>query len=131
MRGAGGTEGGLGRFFLGFVMLVAGGYLLLRSIGVSSSFHLGHGLYSVWGFQLTGGMVLVPFIFGIGIIFYNGKNLVGWALLLGSLIMLLFGVITSIRFSFRSMSAFDLLVILVLFFGGMGLFISSLKKSGT
>jgi hypothetical protein len=32
MRGAGGTSGGIGTFFLGLGMLVVGGYLLLTRV---------------------------------------------------------------------------------------------------
>lgn len=131
IKGAGGTEGGVGRFFLGLVMMIAGGYLFLNSIRVTQSFHLGYGLYRIGGFNLTGGMVLVPFIFGIGMVFYNSKNYIGWILAVGSLIMLAFGVITSISFRFSHMSAFELIVILVLFIGGIGIFLSSLRRFET
>ena len=72
-------------------------------------------------------MVLIPFIFGVGMIFYDAKNILGWFLGIGSLIMLFFGIISSINFRFSPMSAFDLLTILVLTVGGAGLFLSSLK----
>ena len=73
-------------------------------------------------------MVMIPFMFGVGIIFYNSKNLLGWILALGAITALIFGVISSIRFSFRTMTSFDLIVILVLSIGGLGLFLRSLKK---
>lgn len=130
LKGAGGTEGGIGTFFIGLAMMIGGGYLLLSAIQVSNHFSLGYGLYSLGGFRLTSGMVMIPFIFGVGIIFYNSKNFLGWILAIGSLIMLIFGVITSINFRMRSMSAFDLIVILVLLVGGIGLFLSSLRKIG-
>lgn len=127
MRGAGGTEGGVGSFLVGLVMLIAGGYLFLSAIHVSNHFHLGYRLYSVGGFGLTSGMVLVPFIFGIGMVFYNARNPLGWILAIGGLVMLGFGVIASINFRFKSMSAFELITILVLLLGGLGLFLRSLK----
>lgn len=127
MRGAGGTEGGVGSFLIGLVMLIAGGYLFLSSIHVSNHFHLGYRLFSVGGFGLTSGMVLIPFIFGIGMVFYNSKNPLGWVLAIGSLVMLGFGVISSINFRLQSMSAFNLITILVLLIGGLGLFLRSLK----
>lgn len=126
-QGAGGTDGGTGRFLLGFIMLCAGAYLFFRSVMVTTHFGLGYGLFSFSGFQITGGMVMVPLIFGVGIIFYNSRNLAGWFLAGGSLVALIAGVIASINFSMRNMSAFDLIVIFVLFFGGLGLFLSSLK----
>lgn len=127
MRGAGGTSGGLGQFFIGLIMLCSGFYMLLNSIIITSHFGLGMRLYNVGGYGVSTGMIMIPFMFGIGMVFYNAKNLLGWLLTLGSLSALIFGVISSIRFSFRSMSAFDLIVILVLAIGGLGLFLRSLK----
>ena len=109
-------------------MLVAGGYLFFNSIRITHSFSFGRALWSPGGFNITSGLVLVPFIFGIGMIFYNAKNIIGWILAGGSLVMLGFGVISSIQFRMSSMSAFSLLMILALFIGGLGLFLSSLRS---
>ncbi len=126
-RGAGGTQGGVGRFFLGLAMMIAGGYLFLSSIKIVNNFSLGYSLYRMGGLNLTSGLVLVPFIFGVGLIFYNAKNLIGWLLATASLIMLVFGVIASIDFRLAPMSAFELMTILVLAVGGLGVFLSSLQ----
>jgi len=131
MKGAGGTSGGLGQFFIGLIMMCGGFYMLLNAIHVSSNFGMGMRLYgfSAMGgqYNITSGMVIIPFMFGIGLIFYNGKSIIGWLLSIGSITALVFGVISSIRFSFRSMTSFDLIVILVLAMGGLGLFLRSLK----
>jgi hypothetical protein len=129
--GAGGTKGGIGRFFIGLIMIVAGGYLFLNAIHVTNHFHLGYSMYSFGGFRLTSGMVLLPFIFGVGMIFYNSKNIFGWGLAIASIVMLGFGIISSIQFRLRGMSAFELIVILILFVGGIGLFLSSLRNFDT
>jgi len=131
MKGAGGTSGGLGSFFIGLIMMCGGFYMLLNAINVTSSFGMGMRLYgfSAMGgqYNITSGMVMFPFMFGVGLIFYNGKNILGWLLAIGSITGLIFGVISSIRFSFRAMTSFDLIVILVLAVGGLGLFLRSLK----
>jgi hypothetical protein len=131
MKGAGGTSGGLGHFFIGLIMMCGGFYMLLNAITVSSSFGMGtrvYGMSAMGGnFSITSGMIMIPFIFGVGLIFYNGRNILGWILSIGSITGLIFGVISSIRFSFRSMTSFDLIVILVLAIGGLGLFLRSLK----
>ena len=126
-RGAGGTDGGTGAFILGLIMIVAGGYLLLNSIVVRPTFGLGMGIFSVRGVQVTTGMVLIPFIFGVGLIFYNSRNWAGWALAVGSIIAMVAGVIANIRLQMTGMSIFDLLMIFILLFGGIGLFIRSLR----
>ena len=134
MRGAGGTPGGLGQFFLGLIMMCGGFYLLLNSIAVVTHFGLGARLFgfSAFGssFSITGGMILIPFMFGVGMIFFNGKSIPGWVLVVGSMTALIFGVISSIHFRFKAMSAFELIVILVLAIGGLGLFLRSLKTLG-
>jgi hypothetical protein len=79
------------------------------------------------GFGVNSGMVMIPFIVGVGIIFYNSKNMLGWLLTAGALTALIFGVISSIQFRFRPMSSFDLITIRVRCFGGLGMFLRSLK----
>lgn len=128
LQGAGGTRGGTGRFFIGLAMMAAGGYLFLHAIRVTHPFHFGYSMFSIGGFHLTTGMTLVPFVFGIGIIFYNSRNILGWLLSCASLVMLGFGVIASVQFRLRHMSAFELLMILTLLIGGVGLFLSSLRN---
>lgn len=121
-------EGGAAALLLGFVMMCAGGYLLLESIVVSQSYFLGVGLYHMGGMPVTGGMILVPLIFGVGIIFYRPSNLLGWALAIGSLAAMILGVIANTHFSLRQMSLFELITIFVLCFGGLGLFLRAIAQ---
>jgi len=126
MRGAGGTEGGIGRFLVGFAMFAIGLYLFLSSIWVGGSFW-GGVLFGFGGFGLTTGMMLIPFIFGVGMIFYDSRSIAGWGLGGGSIVLILVGILRSLEFHLRPMSLWDLLLILVLTFGGVGLFASSLR----
>ena len=125
-RNAGGTDGGSMQFIVGLIMMCGGGYLLLRAITVRPVFGLGSSVFSFGGVSITSGMVLIPFLFGVGMVFYNSKNWLGWVLTCGSLVALVFGVIANLNIHFTRMSAFDLLVILVLLVGGIGLFLRSL-----
>ncbi|MDG1406233.1 MAG: hypothetical protein P8Q50_00010 [Octadecabacter sp.] len=126
-RGAGGTRGGEGNFFIGIVMMIAVGYLLLRGIMVRPQFGLGNAMYAIGGFPVTTGLVLVPFAFGVGMVFYNSRKWIGWLLAGGSVVALVVGVIASINFTLVRISAFDLLVIIILLVGGIGLFFRSLR----
>jgi hypothetical protein len=128
-RGAGGTSGGIPQFFVGLAMMIVGGYMFLNAVRVTHSFGLGNALYRVNGVGVTGGMVLIPFVIGVVIIFYNSKQILGWILMLGALFSLGFGVISTIQFRLNAMSAFDLIVILVLLFGGIGLFLGALDDA--
>ncbi len=125
-RGAGGTDGGVGAFLIGFFMICAGGYMLLNGIILRPQFGFRTAMYSIGRVPVTSGMIFVPFIFGIGLIFYNGRNLIGWALAVGAIVAMIFGVIASTQIQLRPMTAFELIVILVLLVGGLGLFLRSL-----
>ncbi len=120
-----------GRFIIGAIMFIAGLYLFLSAVHVNHYFSMGHRIMNVGNTSITSGYVMIPFIFGIGMIFYNAKNILGWVLAAGSLALLIFGVITSIDFTLRSMTAFELIMILVLMVGGLGMFLSSLRGGGS
>lgn len=129
MHGAGGTPGGAGRFFLGLAMCIAGGYLFLNAVRVTPMFSWGHVFFRIGPAPMTGGMILLPLAFGVGMIFWNARNPLGWLLAFGSLLALCVGVIASIHFSLAGMTLFELLVILVLLCGGAGLVLGSLRAA--
>ena len=129
MNGAGGTSGGVGQFFLGLVMMCGGFYLLLNGVVVSSSFGLGSRLFGIGGYGVTGGIILIPLVIGIAMIFYNARSVFGWLLAVASFGAMVFGVIASVSLNLRTMTAFELICILALAFGGLGLFLRSLRSA--
>lgn len=126
MKGAGGTPGGVATFLIGLVMACGGFYLLLNSIVLRTNFGFGYRVYTIGGYGITSGMIMIPFLFGVAMIFYNRRSSLGWLLAIGSVVSLIFGVLSTVNFTLRGMSAFDLMVILILAFGGIGLLLRSL-----
>jgi hypothetical protein len=120
MRGAGGTEGGVGPFFLGLAMSVAGAHLLTQRVIVTSGF------WSYFGSR-TSGLTLLPLVIGAGFLFFDGKSRVGWVLTLGGALVIFLGVLLNLRIYFDPTSLFDTLVMLILLAGGLGLVARSLK----
>lgn len=129
-RGAGGSNGGSASFLIGLIMMIGGGYLLLNGIVVRPNFGLGARVFGIGGVSVSSGMVLIPFMFGVGMIFYNSRNWIGWLLAGGSLVALIFGVIANMTVQMTRMTGFDLILILVLLVGGIGLFLRSLRDMG-
>jgi hypothetical protein len=113
-RGAGGTPGGLGEFFLGLVMAVAGAYLLTNQVIVTSSF------WSLWGYN-TFGLSLLPLIIGIGILFFNGRSIAGWLLMVVGVVIIFTAILMNLQIYFQQTSLFNTIVMLVLLAGGIGL----------
>ena len=123
VRGAGGTPGGIAEFFIGLVMAIAGAYLIVNRVVVSSSF------WFIGGYS-TFGLSLVPLIFGIGILFFNGKSVVGWLLLVAGIVIIFAGILMNLQIYFQSTSLFNTIVMLVLLAGGIGLIFRALAPHG-
>ncbi|MDQ3132616.1 MAG: hypothetical protein M3Q99_17855 [Acidobacteriota bacterium] len=113
-NGAGGTPGGIVEFFLGLGMAIAGAYLLTNQVIVTSGF------WSVWGYN-TFGLSLLPLIFGIGILFFNGKSIIGWLLLFVGIIIIFAGILMNLHIYFQPTSLFNTIMMIILLAGGIGL----------
>jgi hypothetical protein len=116
----GGTPGGIGHFLLGFAMVCLGAYLLTNQVTVAGSY---------WGFYggSTFGITLLPMLFGIGLLFRNGKSVIGWLLTGAGALFILAGVIANLHIYFRPTSLFNTIVMLVLLAGGLGLIARSMR----
>ena len=119
-RGAGGTRGGVGEFLLGLGMAVAGAYLLTQRVTVTS------GYWTLWGYNAFG-LSLLPLLFGIGLLFFNGRSIAGWLLTFAGVVIVFVGVIANLGVYFQPTSLFNTLVMLVLLAGGIGLVARSLR----
>jgi hypothetical protein len=115
MRSPGGTPGGLGEFLVGLVMAVAGGYMLTSRVIVTGGF------WGLWNGGTGFGVSLVPLLLGIGILFFNGKSVIGWLLLVAGAVVIFAGILMNMEIYFQHTTLFATLVMLVLLVGGIGL----------
>jgi hypothetical protein len=123
VRGAGGTRGGVGEFLLGLGMSVAGAYLLTQHVTVTS------GYWTLWGYNAFG-LSLLPLLFGVGLLFFDGRSIAGWLLTFVGVVIILVGVIANLGVYFQPTSLFNTLVMLALLAGGIGLVARSLRAHG-
>jgi hypothetical protein len=110
----GGTPGGLFHFLIGFALTCVGGYLLSNQVSVVGSY------WSFYGAN-TFGVTLLPLLIGVCILFWSGRNLVGWILVTAGALFIFAGVIANLHIFFQPTSLFNTLVMLILFVGGLGL----------
>lgn len=120
-QGAGGTPGGVPQFIIGAIMAVVGIYLLLNQVIVHTGF------WHFFSFN-SFGVTLIPFLFGVGILFYNGKSIIGWILTIGGFLVIVVGVIANLQIYFAPTSLWNTLTMLILLVGGLGLIFRSLRS---
>src|SRR5204862_5023339 len=108
----------LGHFLLGFAMVCLGGYLLTNQVNVVGSY---------WNFYgpSTFGITLIPLLFGVGLLFWNGRSVAGWVLTAAGAVFIVAGVLANLHIYFQSATMFHTLVMLVLLVGGLGLMSSA------
>jgi len=118
----GGTPGGLGYFVLGFIMTCVGGYLISNQVSVVGSY------WTFWGGN-TFGITLIPMLFGVGILFWNGRSTIGWLLTVAGALFILAGILANMHIYFQPTSLFNTMVMLVLLVGGLGLIARSVRTT--
>ena len=120
LKDVGGTPGGMWEFLIGLGMAVAGAYMLISRVTVTSGFW-GWGGYNMFGLSL------VPLIFGIGFVFFNGRSVIGWLLVFIGAVIIFSAILMNMQIYFRPTSLFNTIVMLVLFAGGIGLLAKSVR----
>jgi hypothetical protein len=118
--GAGGTPGGMPQFFIGLAMAAVGAYLLTQQVTVQT------GYWTLGGYNAFG-LSLLPFLAGIGMLFFDGRSTLGFVLLgLGALIIAA-GILMNLTIYFQPTSLFNTLLMLGLTAAGVGLTLRALR----
>jgi hypothetical protein len=136
VKGAGGTEGGIGRFTIGLVLAGVAVYLFFDSVRVSTAPYgwisglmhggRGHGLWETTSM----GIVFVPFFVGVIALFYDAKMKWAWWLTYLGVAILAVEIFSRIRFLLESKLT-HLLMMIVLFAAGVGLMLRSYQEKKT
>lgn len=133
MKGSGGTEGGIGQFFIGLVLAGLGIYLFFDSVRVTTGLGLiSGGLHGMMGRgggigQTTSmGIIFVPFLIAVIALFYDASKKWGWWLLYFSIAVIAVEILSCVRFLINAKLT-HLLGIMVLFAAGVGLILRSYR----
>ena len=118
----GGTPGGAGEFLIGLAMMAAGIYMVFDHVTVHTSF---------WHFfgstRSSFGATLLPLLGGIGVLSFNGRSVLGWALAAGGLLLIVLGVLMNLDVYFQPTSLWTTIVMFGLIAAGLGLFAKALR----
>jgi hypothetical protein len=125
-EGPGGTPGGLGEALGGLAMIAVGIYIVFSHVTVHTSF---------WRFLGTPGqsfgLTLLPLLVGVGALFFDGRSVLGWILLVGGVLLILTGILMNLDIYFQPTSLWNTIAMFGLIAGGVGLFAKGLRPGKT
>jgi hypothetical protein len=120
--GPGGTPGGLSETLAGLAMVLVGLYLVFDHVTVPTAF---------WRFMgspgQSFGVTLLPLLIGIGVVFFDGRSLLGWFLIAAGVLLILAGILMNLDVYFRPTSLWNTIFMFGLIVGGLGLFARGLR----
>ena len=93
-------------FLAGAALLIIGLFILSKNILVTTGF----ASFTLWGYNLTSGLLVFPLIFGLIWLFYNPKT-----------VIIIIAVISSIHISLMHMTLYDYVLIIGMIAAGIGM----------
>lgn len=108
-------NGGL-YFLIGIILLAAGLFLLTQQTDVTMVWYT----WRINSINIASGLILIPFIIGIIILFYNPKSLFGKILTIIGIIIIVATIIMSINIVFRKTTLYNLIIMIGLMAAGAG-----------
>ena len=138
----GGTEGGGGKFALGFLLAAVALYFFFDSVlvqsggsgWISGAMRGGHrggagGGLGLWE-TTSMGIIFLPFFIGIIALFYNAKMKWAWYVTWIGLAVIVIEIVSRIRFMLN-MKVSHLVILVVVFAAGAGMMLQSYKEDAS
>lgn len=107
------------QFLAGLAMLIAGLFIFSQKVMVSSGF-FGFG-FSIGGFRMGNGLIMVPFIIGVVWMFASEGSFASKLFTAAGVLIVVVAVIMTTHISLVNTTLYEWALILVLIFGGAGL----------
>lgn len=108
--------------FLGIIVIGIGLFLLLQQTDVTMSF----GSFSIFGLGIPSGLVVVPLLVGVIMMFYNPKFIVARIVTILGAVIIVAAIIVSTSIRFRTTSMYNYIIIILFIAAGAGLILKSL-----
>lgn len=103
-------------FILGIILVVGGLYFIFKNTSIGVIW-----MSRLWGTSLPSGIVTIPILIGIAILFLKHRSKIGWGLVVVGVILLLVQIVLSLKITFNTTSLLDYFLMFGGTFGGLGL----------
>ena len=96
-------KGNILTFFVGIIVFLIGVYMIFQNTVISTGFSL----TGMLGFTPNFGIVLLPLLIGIIVLFFNHHSILGWFLIILGILIILMGILMGLRIRFMPVSLFE------------------------
>ena len=114
----------MAEILVGLALFGAGFFMVTHNTVLYSGFTLANFI----GFTPPFGVVLLPLLIGIGVLFYDDKSLIGWGLSAFGIMIIILGIIMGLRIVFSPVSLFEGILMFGMLFAGAGLLFRVLRR---
>ena len=116
------------KFFVGLLMLAGGLLMIFQNISVTSSWGNGGYFFSLGRFNFSNGLIMLPLIIGIGMLFTMKKKLVGWIVLAIGVVIVLLSVLLTTSIHWRTTNGYVFVIMFGLVAAGAGFVLRELFR---
>ena len=113
-------------FFIGLLMLAGGLFMIFQNINVSSN--CGGYFFHIGSFHIANGMIMLPAIIGIGMLFLMRRKIFGWIVLAIGVVIILLSVLLTTHLAWRTTSAYIFIIMFGLTAAGAGMVLRELFR---
>lgn len=110
------------KFLIGIVLVALGVFLVFQNTDVVANWYS----WRIGSWGVPSGVVVVPLLIGIGILFYNYKSIIGWIVAAIGAAFLIVTLILSVRIVFQRTSLFTYILMFGCIASGCGLMLRAL-----
>ena len=111
-------------FMIGLLMFGGGLFMILQRVTVSTSW--GHSFYHIGGWNVPNGMIMLPLLIGIVMLFVLDRKIFGWIVTGLGILFILLTVIMSVKITWRTTSAYEFIMMFGLAAAGGGMLLKTL-----
>ena len=115
-------KGNILTFFIGIVIFCIGAFMIFQNTTKATNF----GLSRLIGFEPPFGVVLLPLIIGIIVLFFNEESILGWLLVIVGVLIILVGILMGLQITFRRTTLFTTIIMYGLTAAGIGITLKGL-----
>lgn len=115
-------------FFIGLLLLGGGLFMIFQNLNVTSSWGHGGYFYSFGSFHLSNGLIILPIVIGIMMLFIMDRKIFGWIVLSIGIVIVLLSVLMTTRLSWNRSNAFVFIVMFGMTAAGGGLVLRELFR---